>query len=158
MKNLPFAGLFTGYRVALGSLLLLTIGSEYTSCRSLRSANTSNPPARPEVLAAMRLANGYWQQTHPDPGNPFWDNTAFHTGNREALQLLDKKTFLPVVAKSWRNLTQTSLQSDGKLGYVQPIGERAIPGQVVDKHSTANFGVGAFLLAAGEMARLTDKK
>jgi len=36
---------------------------------------------------------------------------------------------------------------------VQPIGERAIPGQIVDQNSTAPFGVGAFLLAATEMAR-----
>jgi hypothetical protein len=37
---------------------------------------------------------------------------------------------------------------------VQPIGDRAIPGQVVDRDSTAHFGVGAVLLAASEMARL----
>jgi unsaturated rhamnogalacturonyl hydrolase len=49
------------------------------------------------------------------------------------------------------------LQPDGTLGYVQPIGEKAIPGQVVDKNSTANFGVGAFLLAASEMCRYLDK-
>jgi unsaturated rhamnogalacturonyl hydrolase len=36
---------------------------------------------------------------------------------------------------------------------VQPIGERAIPGQRVDQESTAPFGVGAFLLAAAEMSR-----
>jgi hypothetical protein len=41
---------------------------------------------------------------------------------------------------------------------VQPIGERAIPGQVVDKNSTANFGVGAFLLAACEMYRYGEGK
>lgn len=39
------------------------------------------------------------------------------------------------------------------MGYVQPIGERAIPGQTVDAQSTANFGVGAFLLAAAEAYR-----
>lgn len=54
-------------------------------------------------------------------------------------------------------LSETVLQSNGKLGYVQPIGERAIPGQVVDANSTANFGVGAFLLAAAEMYRLVSK-
>ena len=50
------------------------------------------------------------------------------------------------------------MQPKGKIGIVQPIGERAIPGQVVDRNSTANFGVGAFLLAACEMVRFTEAK
>ncbi|MDN4039928.1 hypothetical protein [Massilia sp. YIM B02443] len=33
-----------------------------------------------------------------------------------------------------------------------------IPGQVVDRDSTAHFGVGAVLLAAAEMARLAERK
>ena len=49
-----------------------------------------------------------------------------------------------------------ALQPDGRIGYVQPIGEKAIPGQVVDANSTANFGVGAFLLAACEMVRFLN--
>lgn len=54
-------------------------------------------------------------------------------------------------------LSETALQTNGKLGYVQPIGERAIPGQVVGANSTANFGVGAFLLAGAELYRLVSK-
>jgi hypothetical protein len=53
-------------------------------------------------------------------------------------------------------LNTVALQADGRVGYVQPIGERAIPGQVVDANSTSNFGVGAFLLAACEMVRYID--
>lgn len=49
------------------------------------------------------------------------------------------------------------MQPDGKIGYVQPIGEKAIPGQVVDANSTSNFGVGAFLLAACERVRYLNK-
>jgi hypothetical protein len=60
--------------------------------------------------------------------------------------------------KGWQYLTTTAVQPDGTVGYVQPIGEKAIPGQVVDKNSTANFGVGAFLLAASEMYYFTTKK
>ena len=66
---------------------------------------------------------------------------------------LDKATYQPVVEKAWKYLTTVALQPDGRIGYVQPIGEKAIPGQVVDANSTANFGVGAFLLAACEMVR-----
>jgi unsaturated rhamnogalacturonyl hydrolase len=61
-----------------------------------------------------------------------------------------------VAVRSWRFLSTVALQTGGKVGYVQPIGERAIPGQVVDKDSTAAFGVGAFLLAASEMVRFID--
>jgi hypothetical protein len=43
------------------------------------------------------------------------------------------------------------------VGYVQPIGERAIPGQTVDANSQANFGVGAFLLAACEYCRYISR-
>ena len=54
-------------------------------------------------------------------------------------------------------MTELALHENGKVGYIQPIGERAIPGQVVDSNSTANFGVGAYLLAASEMYRLVSK-
>ena len=66
---------------------------------------------------------------------------------------LPKKEFVPVVEKAWNYLSTIALQADGKVGYVQPIGERAIPGQKVDANSQANFGVGAFLLAACEYYR-----
>jgi hypothetical protein len=39
------------------------------------------------------------------------------------------------------------------VGYIQPIGEKADPNQAVSRNSTADFGVGAYLLAASEMYR-----
>jgi unsaturated rhamnogalacturonyl hydrolase len=71
--------------------------------------------------------------------------------------LLDRSTYLSPTLNAWNYLTKIAVQQDGTLGYVQPIGERAIPGQMVDKNSTANFGVGAFLLAASEMTHLAKK-
>ena len=71
---------------------------------------------------------------------------------------LSKKEFGPTIQKAWNYLATTALQEDGKVGYVQPIGERAIPGQTVDANSQANFGVGAFLLAACEYARYLKQK
>ena len=41
---------------------------------------------------------------------------------------------------------------------MQPIGEKAIPGQVVNSKSTADFGTGAFLLAASEYVRSLEKE
>ena len=71
--------------------------------------------------------------------------------------LLPRDRYLPAAQRGWHYLTTVAMQPDGKIGYVQPIGDRAIPGQVVDQNSTAHFGVGAFLLAAAEMARLLEK-
>jgi rhamnogalacturonyl hydrolase YesR len=69
--------------------------------------------------------------------------------------LLNEKEYADVAWKSWRYLTQTALQPDGTVGYVQPIGERADQHNNVNEHSTADFGVGAFLLAASEMVHFT---
>ena len=70
---------------------------------------------------------------------------------------LSKKEFAPTIEKAWNYLTTIALQEDGKIGYVQPIGERAIPGQTVDANSQANFGVGAFLLAACEYVKYISR-
>ena len=113
-----------------------------------------------ETLASLQQTEGYWTRSLLDPEHaPGYETsgTAFFTyGYLWGINngYLDKSRYLPVVQKSWNYLTEIALQENGKLGYIQPIGERAIPGQVVDANSTANFGVGAFLLAAAEMYRL----
>ena len=71
---------------------------------------------------------------------------------------LPKKEFMPTIQSAWNYLATIALQDDGKVGYVQPIGERAIPGQTVDANSQANFGVSAFLLAACEYVRYLKQK
>ena len=70
---------------------------------------------------------------------------------------LSKKKYGPAIEKAWNYLTGVALQEDGRIGYVQPIGERAIPGQTVDANSQANFGVGAFLLAACEYVKYLNR-
>ena len=128
-----------------------------------RNRYVSRFKAMAESIAACQQPEGYWTRSMLDathaPG-PETSGTAFFTygllwgmNNR----ILDNSVYQPVVEKSWNYLTKTALQSDGKVGYVQPIGEKAIPGQVVDANSTANFGVGAFLLAASEMVRYIKK-
>ncbi len=108
-------------------------------------------------LKTAQQPEGYWTRSIMDsahaPG-PETSGTAFYTygflwGMNNGI--LDKDTYEPVVTKSWDYLIHSALQKDGAVGYVQPIGERAIPGQQVDANSTANFGVGAFLLAASEL-------
>lgn len=115
-------------------------------------------------LATSQQPKGYWTRSMLDPDHapgPETSGTAFFTcgllwGLRKGE--LDAAVYGPVARKGWDFLTQTALQDDGRVGYIQPIGERAIPGQVVDSRSTADFGVGAFLMAAAEMARLIQDK
>ena len=70
--------------------------------------------------------------------------------------VLDRNDYATTLDRAWNYLATVALQPSGKVGYVQPIGEKAIPGQVVDRNSEANFGVGAFLLAACEYYRYIE--
>ena len=115
------------------------------------------------AVASLQQKEGYWTRSMMDPEQapgPETSGTAFFTyGMLWGVNngYLPEKEFRPVIRKAWRYLTRTALQTDGRVGYVQPIGEKAIPGQVVDANSQANFGVGAFLLAACEYVRFVDK-
>ena len=107
-----------------------------------------------KAVAAVQQPEGYWTRSMLDPEyapGPETSGTAFFMyGFMWGINngYLDEASYLPVVRKAWKYLSETALQKDGTVGYVQPIGEKAIPGQILDAHSTANFGVGAFLLAA----------
>ncbi len=116
------------------------------------------------ALKESQQAEGYWTRSILDPEQapgPETSGTSFFTfGFLWGINngILDRDEYWPVIEKSWNYLTKVALQPDGRLGYVQPIGERAIPGQVIDKNSTADFGVGAFLLAASEYLKYLGKK
>lgn len=117
-----------------------------------------------KAIADCQQPEGYWTRSMLDPQHapgPETSGTAFFAyGLQWGInnRLLDAKQYQPIVEKAWKYLSTVALQSDGKVGYVQPIGEKAIPGQVVDANSTSNFGVGAFLLAACERARYLEKQ
>ncbi len=111
------------------------------------------------IVAKTQQKEGYWTRSIMDPNHapgPETSGTAFFTygllwGVNNGF--LAKKEYKKTIDRAWTYLTQTAMQPDGKVGYVQPIGDRAIPGQTVDANSQANFGVGAFLLAACEYYR-----
>ena len=116
------------------------------------------------AVAKTQQTEGYWTRSMVDPEQapgPETSGTAFFCYgllwgvNNGYLQ---KKEFATTIEKAWDYLSKTALQKDGKVGYVQPIGERAIPGQKVGADSQANFGTGAFLLAACEYYRYLQKK
>ncbi|MBQ0073898.1 MAG: glycoside hydrolase family 88 protein [Prevotella sp.] len=108
-------------------------------------------------IASQQLP-GYWTRSMLDPdqapgcetsGTALMCYSLFWGINNGYLP----KSYVQMAFNSWRYLYTVALQPDYTIGYVQPIGEKAIPGQVVDKNSTSNFGTGAFLLAASEVCR-----
>jgi len=64
---------------------------------------------------------------------------------------LEREKYLPVVGRAWKGLVN-SVQPSGKLGWVQGVNKQ--PGPVAPE-DTQEYGVGAFLLAASEVAKLT---
>lgn len=116
-----------------------------------------------DAVVASQQPGGYWTRSMLDPEHapgPETSGTAFFTyGLLWGLNngYLKGAKYEDAAKKGWNYLRGTALQQDGSIGYVQPIGEKAIPGQVVDRNSTADFGVGAFLLAACEYVRYLEK-
>ncbi|MBP5769768.1 MAG: glycoside hydrolase family 88 protein [Bacteroidaceae bacterium] len=112
-----------------------------------------------EGVARVQRPGGYWSRSmlcEDDAPGPETSGTAFFTyGMLWGVNhgYLDKATFEPVIMKAWKYLSETALQPDGSIGFVQPIGEKPDPTKTVDAHSQAPFGTGAWLLAACEMVR-----
>jgi unsaturated rhamnogalacturonyl hydrolase len=107
-------------------------------------------------IAAIQSADGLWRTGMLDPNAydlPEVSGSAFFTfgiayGINE--KILDRKTYLPVVEKSWKGMLKY-VYADGRLGSIQPID--AQPGKFKASASYV-YGVGGFLLAGSEMHRL----
>lgn len=107
-------------------------------------------------LAGLQQADGGWRTALLDPGrypNKETSGTAFYCyalawGVHHGI--LDRKRYGPVVWRAWAALVG-AVQADGRLGYVQQIGDQ--PG-AADANSTEAYGVGGFLLAGSEVLEL----
>lgn len=110
-------------------------------------------------LISLQSADGFWHASLLDPSsypNPEMSATAFFVyGLAWGINngYLDKETYLPAVVKGWKSMV-TSVWSDGKVGFIQPIG--ADP-KAVTREMTEVYGVGGFLMAGTEITRLIDK-
>ena len=106
-----------------------------------------------ERLASLQDASGFWHASLLDPKSypaPETSATALITyaiayGVNSGL--LPVAEYTPIVEKGWKALL-TAVNSDGKLGWIQPIG--ADPKKVTAE-MTAVYGVGAFLMAGVEI-------
>lgn len=117
-----------------------------------------------DIVAKTQQKEGYWTRSILDPNHapgPETSGTAFFAyGIMWGVNngFLAKKDYKKCIDRAWQYISGTAVQANGKVGYVQPIGDRAIPGQTVDANSQANFGVGAVLLAACEYYRYIDNQ
>jgi unsaturated rhamnogalacturonyl hydrolase len=127
-------------------------------------------PSRPKYVAQFRemaaeiakiqSADGLWRSGLLDPDAydlPEVSGSAFFTfgiayGINE--KILDRKTYLPVIEKSWKGML-AHIYADGRLGSIQPIDGQ--PGKFKPSASYV-YGVGGFLLAGSEMHRLAEAK
>ena len=127
-------------------------------------------------LAPRQRADGFWNCSLDDPddfgGKEATGTALFVYGMAWGVrhQLLDEKTYGPVVARAWRALSTEALHPDGFLGYVQGTGKQPSEGRPVGpdgkpqpigydyKPDFTDYGLGCFLLAGTEVYRLTGAK
>ena len=108
-----------------------------------------------ERLITLQKPDGYWPPSLLAAENspPESSGTAFFTyGLAYGINagLFNKNTYTPAVDKGWQALTK-SVSDKGQLGWVQQVSDRP---ESVSQSDTHYYGVGAFLLAATEVAQL----
>ena len=115
-----------------------------------------------EAASKCQQEEGYWTRSMLDPKQAEGAETSGTALIAYGLLwgmnngLLDRSAYAPVADKAWKYLSTVALQADGSVGYVQPIGEKAVKGQKLTAANVTNFGTGAFLLAACEKVRYDD--
>ncbi len=106
-------------------------------------------------IASLQQPDGSWHASLLDPdsypiketsGTGFYCYAILWGINHG---ILNRSQFLPVAKKAWVALV-TSVQPDGMLGYVQPIG--GSPDKVTEQ-SNEVYGTGAFLLAGAQLCQ-----
>ncbi|MDR3527080.1 MAG: glycoside hydrolase family 88 protein [Rhizomicrobium sp.] len=111
------------------------------------------------ALVKLQKKDGYWSGSLLDPTPDTVAETSgtgfFTYGLAYGVKhgLLPEPRYRQAAERGWAALAK-AVDSDGRLGYVQPIG--FAPDQVT-KDDTQPFGVGAFLLAGSAMAALEQK-
>ena len=111
------------------------------------------------ALKKCQMEEGYWERSLLDPEQaPGYETsgTAFFTyGYAWGINngYLSEEEYGSTLEKAWNYLVNIAYQEDGTVGYIQPIGSAAVPGQILYPSSCSDFGVGAFLMAAAEMSK-----
>jgi unsaturated rhamnogalacturonyl hydrolase len=117
------------------------------------------------ALRAVQRSDGFWNVSLHDPthfGGPELTGTALFTygmawGVRKGI--LPSADYRPIAASAWNAMVASSLHPNGFLGWVQGSGKQPSDGQPLSYDKVPDFedyGLGCFLLAGSEIARLTS--
>ncbi|MBC7950085.1 MAG: glycoside hydrolase family 88 protein [Chitinophagaceae bacterium] len=115
------------------------------------------------ALVPIQRPDGYWNVSLHDPtnfgGKELSGTALFIYGMSWGINnnIIEKKTYLPVILKAWNAMVKECVHPDGKLGYVQGTGKEPKDGQPVSYNSTPDFedyGLGCFLLAGTELYKM----
>jgi rhamnogalacturonyl hydrolase YesR len=115
------------------------------------------------VLPSIQRGDGYWNVSLHDPANfggkELSGTSLFIYGMAWGINnnVIEKKTYLPVITKAWNAMVKECVHPDGKLGYVQGTGKEPKDGQPVRYDTTPDFedyGLGCFLLAGAEIWKI----
>lgn len=111
-----------------------------------------------QKLASLQGADGLWrtgllnQDAYPLPETSGSALVTYALAWGVNHGILDRAVYHPVIQKAWTGLVSHVYQ-DGRLGCVQPVGERP---DAFRPTSSYVYGVGAFLLAGSELHRMAE--
>jgi len=150
-----FWGRGNGWVIAGVSIILTELPKDYQNRKMYEKVYLEMA----EKITSLQGPDGYWHASLLDPDSyptPETSASGFYCyGLAWGINngYLSKEKYLPIVNKAWVALLH-SVDPDGKLCYVQPIGGDP---QKVTRDMTEIYGVGAFLLAGSEMVKLLEK-
>jgi unsaturated rhamnogalacturonyl hydrolase len=113
-------------------------------------------------LLTLQQSDGFWYANLLNPSQYPTPETSGTAGFTYGLAwginagVLNSATYLPAVTKAWNGMVATAVHSNGFLGYVQGTGTQPSSSQPVTYNSTADFGVGLFLEAGNQVAKLAS--
>ena len=115
------------------------------------------------ALIKIQQPDGLWTVSLHDPnhygGKEITGSSLFVYGFAWGVRkgILDRRVYMPVLTKAWKNIVRDGVHKNGFLGYVQGTGKEPKDGQPVTYNSMPDFedyGLGCFLLAGTEVYKL----
>lgn len=128
-----------------------------------RAEYLSDYKAMMVALAKIQRNDGYWNASLHDSANfggkELTGTSLFVYGMAWGINnnILDKKTYLPIVTKAWNAMAKESVHANGFLGWVQGTGKEPKESQPVTyerEPDFEDFGLGCFLLAGSEVYKI----
>jgi unsaturated rhamnogalacturonyl hydrolase len=116
-----------------------------------------------KALVPLQREDGFWNVSLMDPthfgGKELTGTALFIYGMAWGVNqgILDKKTYLPIIAKAWNSMSKDCLHPEGFLGFVQGTGKEPKDSQPVTYTHIPDFedyGLGCYLLAGSEVTKL----